>query len=61
MHSRHQWQMRFDSVCCRNCGVTGDDGKVCKGAKRVRPLAAMRLAYIVDRPKGHVRKDRTGR
>lgn len=38
-HVRHQWHMRFDSVCCRNCGVTGDDGKACRGARKVRPMA----------------------
>lgn len=42
-HARHQWHMRFDSIACRNCGVTGDDRKLCRGARRIRAMAGMRL------------------
>lgn len=40
---RHQWTLRFDRVCCRECGV-GKEGerKPCRGSKIIRPMAAMR-------------------
>jgi hypothetical protein len=40
----HQWHIRFDRVVCRDCdAVRGeDDGKRCKGATKIRPMAGMR-------------------
>lgn len=41
---RHQWHIRFDRIVCRDCGaVRGvDDGKRCRGATRIRPMAGIR-------------------
>jgi hypothetical protein len=42
--SGHQWHIRFDRVVCRDCDAVrgADDGKRCRGATKIRPLAAIR-------------------
>lgn len=37
----HQWNLSFDRVICRACGVrfSDGDGMECKGAAKIRPMA----------------------